>query len=165
MKIVKELLNSADSSIRTTDHLIYSTYPIIRDSRLLVKIIERINDSFTMIIDALLRYERLYKRISSSFSSFGSFTPLQKNKIEKIASKYSITKNELKTIGDISIIIHGIKESSIRLNQKDKVTVFSNDFRQQSITIGNIKEFFNVLKNVNKKVKEVILKDPLITRL
>lgn len=158
MKIVRGLLDSVSNAIKITDHLVYSTYPVVKDPKLLVKIVERINDSFGNIINVVVRYEKLYKRIPNSFNIEDI------NKLKKITSKYNITDSEMAAMNKVATIIKGINESNMRLSQKDKIIVFSNDFRQQSITFNEIKELFYVLKEVNKKVYLALLKDPLIER-
>jgi len=58
-----ESLDKAKRLIQTADHLSYVTFPLIKEKRLLLKILEDISDSVVYTINAILQYEYIHKRV------------------------------------------------------------------------------------------------------
>ena len=63
MQHLKELIEEANRKIRTADHLAYMTYPMLKDPKLIMKIAENISEAMKIAIEAIVYYDRLYKRI------------------------------------------------------------------------------------------------------
>ena len=74
-KIIKNL-EEAQKIIHVADHLIYTTYPLVKDKRLLLKIILEIKKALVKCINAVLQYEYIYKRIKLSSDSQTNFNTL-----------------------------------------------------------------------------------------
>lgn len=56
-------LQESERLWQTAGHLAYVTYPLVKDKRLLLKILIEIKNSLSKCINAVLQYEHLYKRI------------------------------------------------------------------------------------------------------
>ena len=86
-----ENLASAEKTLQTAVHMIYVTFPLIKDKRLILKVIQETKNALTDCINSILQYEYIYKRINlynDSKSNFKTFS-------EKCAPRYNITKQEL----------------------------------------------------------------------
>ena len=70
MDQLKILINDANQKIRTADHLTYMTYPLIKDPKIVIKIAENIHLAMKTAIEAVVYYDRLYKRISPLGNEF-----------------------------------------------------------------------------------------------
>ena len=82
-----ENIQEAEKNLRTIDHIIYVTFPLIKDKRLLLKVIQDMKGVVTSCITSILQYEYLYKRVSlhkDSKENFKTFT-------EKCAVRYNIS--------------------------------------------------------------------------
>ena len=58
-----ENLQEAENIIQTIDHMVYVTFPLIQDKKLLLKIILETKTAIANCINSILQYEYLYKRI------------------------------------------------------------------------------------------------------
>ena len=63
MEKLVELVSKMNKSFKTADHLAFVTFPLLKDPKLLVQIIWNLNKSLNLGMEALLYYERMYKRI------------------------------------------------------------------------------------------------------
>ena len=59
-----ENLDKSASLLQTADHMLYMTYPLIREKRLLLKILNETYLVVLGIVNAILQYEYFYKRIN-----------------------------------------------------------------------------------------------------
>ena len=62
MERFKELVEKANRSLNTADHLAYVTYPVINEPKLTITILNNIYQSLLHSIDALLYYYYLFKK-------------------------------------------------------------------------------------------------------
>ena len=58
-----EGLQKAEKTIQEADHIVYVTFPLIKDKRLLLKVLQEIKNAVIICINSVLQYEYLYKRI------------------------------------------------------------------------------------------------------
>lgn len=147
-----ENLQKAEKSLQTADHMIYITFPLIKDKRLLLKILEEIKKSIAHCINSILQYEYLYKRISiykDSRSNFRVFT-------EKCAPRYKITKEEINSILELWDVIEKHKESPFEFVKDNKIVILSTNLNPKIITVEKIKEFLMLGKSIIKKTKETM---------
>jgi len=153
IKEPKGLLDKAEHSLRTVDHIIYITYPLIKENRLLKKAIEQLYDIANNIIESALRYENMYKRIQM---------PKQEDYFEtfrnKCSAKFNINKDEIETLKEMFRIMEKHKESSFEFSRKEKLVIMSNNLRTESIGIEQLKKYLNILKIILKKTQAKINK-------
>ncbi len=144
-----ENIIAAEKRIKTADHMVYVTFPLIKDKRLLLKIIQEIKNAITEGINSILQYEYLYKRIilyKNPKSNFKIF-------IEKCAPRYQITREEINLILELFDFIEKHKESPFEFIRNEKVIILSENLKPKALTIEKIKEFLIVAKSVLKKIR------------
>lgn len=149
------LLDKAEKSLRTADHMIYITYPLIKDNRILKSVLEQLYQIADSIVLAVLHYEAAYKRISSLASM-----PLTCNchnwlLFVKSTPRFNVTGQELEKLKELLEIVEKHHSSSVEFTRKDRL-VFMNNSRTESIGLDQMKTYLNSLKTVLRKVKEKI---------
>ncbi len=145
-----ENIIAAEKRIKTADHMVYVTFPLIKDKRLLLKIIQEIKNAVTEGINSILQYEYLYKRIilyKNPKSNFKIF-------IEKCAPRYQITREEINLILELFDFIEKHKESPFEFIKDDKVIILSNGLNPKTLTIEKTKEFLILVKDILRKTRE-----------
>lgn len=147
-----EALNSAEQKIRTADHIIYITYPLIKEKRLLKKIIEELYESANSIVNTILSYEKFYKRIGPN--EFNE-TPLTTFK-EKCAPRFSISPQELQTILELFSLAEKYKDSSMEFVRKDKLVIMNDNLRTESIGLDALKRYLSIVKILLQKTRSKI---------
>jgi len=58
-----EYIQEAEKIIQTVDHMVYITFPLIKDKRLLLKILLETKIAISNCINSILQHEYIYKRI------------------------------------------------------------------------------------------------------
>lgn len=153
-KFIEEIMK-AEKAIRTADHMIYVTFPLIKDKRLLLKVLQEIKNAVSLCINAVLEYENAKKRIALSKDPKLNFKIFK----EKISSTYGISHDEVFFVAELMEISEKHKESPFEFMRDNKVVILSNDLIPRTISLEKIKQFLFLAKNLIKKTKETIKKD------
>ena len=147
-----ENIQEAEKDLRTLDHMIYVTFPLIKDKRLLLKVVQDIKDVITNCITSILQYEYLYKRISlyrDSRENLKTFT-------EKCAQRYNIGKEEIRLILELFRLVENHKKSPFEFVKDEKIVILSENSKPTTMTLEKAKEFLITAKDILRKTKEGI---------
>lgn len=149
-----ENLQEVEKTIQRIDHMTYVTFPLIKDKKLLLKILLETKIAITQCINSILQYEYLYKKIILHKSTKTNFKTFQ----EKCAPRYKITQKEIELIIELFDIVEKHKQSPFEFVKNDKIIILSENLKPETITIEKIKEFLILGKNILKKTKQGILR-------
>ena len=142
----------AEKTIQTADHMIYVTFPLIKDKRLLLKILLEIKDAVSDCISSILQYEYICKRINLYKDPKSNF----KIFVEKCTARYKITKEEIALIIELFDFVEKHRESPFEFIKNDKIVILSNGLKPKTLTVEKIKEFLVLAKNILKKTRELL---------
>lgn len=151
-----ESLNIATQAFQTADHMTFITFPIIKEKRLLLKILSELSMAFLNIINAILQFEfhnrriQLYKDAKENFNTF-----------KKIASQYEITPEQLKNIIEVIGLTEKHKKSPFEFVKEEKIMIMSDNMQTYILTIEKIKAYLldakDILRKVNLKIKTSVI--------
>ena len=149
-----ENLEKSEKTIQIAGHLLYVTYPLVKDKRLLLKILTEIKNGIASCMNAVLQYEYLHGRIRLSSNHKVNFTKF----LEKCCPRYNISETEVKKILKLFEIVEKHKASPMEFVKEDKVVILSDNMNFETITLEKVKEFLNSSKVVLQKAKDIILR-------
>jgi len=147
-----ESVEKAIKNIRIADHMLYVTYPVIKDKRLLLKALDQIYDSIICIINAVLQYDYLFKRIQICKDAQANFQTF----LEKCARRYNITPEESLEITKIISLMNSHKKSPIEFQRKDRIIIMSDNLKTTSIDSENLKKCLTLAKSLVTKIRAVM---------
>lgn len=153
MEDVSALLRESNLLLQRADHLLYITYPLIKDNKLLISILENLSSSLIKAMEAVLYYERMYKRIDMFADSFEVKFDIFK---EKCAKTYNIEREFVVLIEDLKKIVNERRKSKIEFIRKDKYIICSNNYATKILTIDKLKEYLNTSKLFIRKVNTIL---------
>lgn len=145
-------LQKAQKTIQIIDHMIYVTFPLIQDKKILTKILTEIKRVVTNCINSILQYEYLYKRINLYKNAKANFRIF----IKTCCPYYKITQKETDSIMELFELVEKHKQSTAEFLKDKKVVILSENLKTEIITIEKIKEFFNLSKEIMKKTLAII---------
>ncbi len=148
-------LEKAKKGIQTADHLTYMTYNIVKEQRLLLKILEDLKISLINLINSALQYEYYYKRIRLWKEAKENF-----NTFKKICPWYNITKEEIDKLIEIIILFEKHKKSPFEFVKNNKVVIMSEDLKTETLTLEKVKEYLKISKGILIKIEHRILSTP-----
>jgi len=138
----QENLEKARHHFKVADHMAYVTFTILKENRLMVKILSEIAMSLNYLIKAILQYEYSFKRVSLYKDPYLNLKTFK----EKIAPKY-LTRDEINVLIKIIEIEKKHELSSLEFVKKEKFVILIGD-KYETLTIERIKEFMSTLKRL-----------------
>ena len=152
MENVKFLLNEANKLINRADHLLYITYPLVKDSKIIANIAENLNTGLITAMEALLAYDKLYKRIPIYSEDFNIKFDIFRN---KVAPRYNIERDYVVLIKDMKNFIENRKKSGVEFVKGDKFIIFQKN-RADTLSFDKIKQNLNSSKEFLKRVNRIL---------
>lgn len=145
-------LKEAKTEFQRADHIIYMTYPLIKETRLLGYAIEGIYKAAMKSIAALVRFEQEYKRLPAGryetdllVQAFREHC-MQRHKFD---SKVMHLILELKALSNIR------SQSPIEFARREQFIVCTKDFQTKIIDLQKAKEYLNQTRELISKVEEI----------
>ena len=161
MEKFQELREQAKKKLQLADHILTMTYPLVKDSRLLIAAVENLFLAFTNGMNSVLYYERLFKRIGPFPDNFTSKFDVFKDKFVK---RYELDAEYLKIMRDIKDIIVAHKKSPMEFSRKENFVICSDNYRMRSISANELKVYVEKAKLFIKTVSTIVSKDEKIFR-
>jgi len=153
MERVYSLLERANMSLRTADHLAYVTYPLLKDTKLVVAILENINNALVLSVEAMVEYDRMFNRVGATSQDFRSDLELFKN---SCAPRYNIEREHIALISEINTIMETRKKGTMEFIKRDKLVVCGTDFRTKTVDHEKVKDYLNKSKKYMIKINNIL---------
>jgi len=155
MEEFQVLRDKALQKIKIADHMLFMTYPVVKDPKLLLAIIENIFTSLDYGVGALLHYERLFKKIPPFNDTYPSRMEMFRS---KVLPRYGLNPNYLSLIQDVKGVLSEHKNSPVSFIRKDKFVICSPTYSIKTVDINLVKKYIFetkvFLSTVNKIVSE-----------
>jgi len=147
----KENLKKAKQHFDVADHMAYVSFVILKENRLLIKIINELYISVTSLIKSILKYEADKGRIKIYSDSNINFRTFK----EKVSDKY-FTKEEFNNLITIMQLEKQHKSSPMEFVKKDTFVIMLDD-HYETLTIEKTRMVLAKLKgSLNKTVLKLI---------
>ena len=142
-------LDDAKKLIRTADHMVYITYPALKEGRLLVKVLEELHSAVEIIMLEMLQHEYKFKRIQLSNDPKMNFSIFE----QKCALMYGLTKEQINDIKQIFLIYSAHKASPTEFVRQTKFIIMSDNLRTESLTLLRMKSYLALAKDLVRKAE------------
>lgn len=144
-----EYLSEAQRIIKTTDHILYVTFPLIKDKRLLLKILDEIKKALAYTINAILQYEYIFKKITLYKDAKENFETFTKHS----AKRFGLNSEEIESTKKIFEITQLRKQSTMEFPREEKIVILSPNLKQTTINLEETKKFLQITKKIIDKAK------------
>ena len=152
MEIFSEQIEEAKKALKVADHLTYVTFPLIGDDKIMNMITDNLQISLLKSVDALLNYEKYYKRILTVPENFEDKFGILKTEVSK---RYNLTNETLLVIRDINEVVNNRKKTSGEFLKKDNVLMF-NEYKTKALNLKKIKDYINIAKLLINKINTIV---------
>lgn len=145
----KDNLIEAREHFRTADRMSYVSMAILKDNRLMIKILDEMHRALVLFMKAMLRYSflkdgiHLYKNSELNFKVFK----------EKIAPRY-LTKEEVERLVEIVSLKTDQENALSEFVRRDKLVIFLGD-KYEVLTADRIKGLLGILRKLFVKTQSL----------
>lgn len=153
MELYRKLLEQANLDFKNADHMVYVTFPVVNDPKLMITIAEKLYHSTIDAITAILNYDYLYKRI-------GSVPEKDEEKIrvfkEYAIKRYSLDREILVLLAELKSLVEFRKKSPIEFIRKQNFVIANSKFSTKTIDIRKMKYYINDIKQFMEKTNKIL---------
>lgn len=145
-------LQSASKALQTADHMVYITFPLIKENRLLIKILSEIYSAVLSLVNVVLQYDSAYKRVILTENASENFRIFR----EKCSPRFGISPAELEKIIEIFKLMEEHKASPMEFVRRDKFVIMSDNLKTDTLTLDRLKDYLRTSKCLLQKVGDRI---------
>lgn len=153
MEDFQVLRDKARQKIKVADHMLFMTYPLVKDPKLLLSIIENVFASLDIGMDAVLKHERLFKRIPPYHDTFPSRFELFK---KKIIPRYGLSPHYGELVREIQRLLAERKKSPVEFARKDKFVICSPSYNLKTVDVNLVKKYIFETKIFIDKIEKIV---------
>ncbi len=154
-------LGIAIQKLNIADHMLTVTFPLVKDTKLLIAIIENVFLSFTNGITANLLYERYYKKIPPFNPTFDSIVYMYQTLCQ---NKFELDKEYITILKEIKNIVHEHKKSPVEFSRNNTYVICSENCSTMIITQKKLKEYISKAKFFIQEINSIISKNDRHTK-
>lgn len=121
--------------LSVADHMLKVTYPMVRDPKLLLSVLEHIAKGMEDAIDVFLTHERKWKRIPP----YGNTRLAKLTTLRKHAKTYNIDIKDITMLEECDRILSKHKESPMEFTRKESFVICSDDYHLDALTPEKMK--------------------------
>ncbi len=151
-----ELINKAQKEINSSDHLLFVTYNIVKDSKFVFSVTNQLIDAVKYALEALLEFERKSKLIEPYPKQFNFMVETFK---KKVSERREFDKRTLIFLTKLVVMEQTINTSSLHFRRGDAYVLADEEFGTQAIELQTIKSYFSSAQEFVTKVGDIIEQD------
>lgn len=137
MEKFQELSDLAKKKLQLADHILTMTYPLVKDTRLLLAVVENIFLSLNYAMSSVLYHEMMFKRVPPFPDNFAAKFNLFK---DICVDKYKIDHGHVKLMQDLKEIVISHKKSPVEFQRKDNFVICDGSYRIKTISTSELKD-------------------------
>jgi hypothetical protein len=161
MEKYEELKDMARRKVTLADHMLTMTFPMVKDTKLLLIVLENVFLAMTNAMSSVLYYERLYKRVPAFTDNFENKISLFK---EKCLGKFNFNPEHMKALRDMKELIVEHRKSPIEFVRNDRFIICSDNYVIKSVGVEQIKGYIAKAKDFIQQTEFVVSKNERIFR-
>ena len=149
------LLHRAKKRLVTADYILTMTYPVVKEAKLLLAVMESIFLSLTNAMGAILQHEVKYKKLPNFENNFNSKYALLKEFEDQYELPYLDTALTIKEI----ILKH--KQSPVEFQKNNNLVICSDSYQVTKITAEKTKKYLSNAKSFIKRATTLVKDEPI----
>jgi hypothetical protein len=153
MERFQEELEAGRRQLMTADHLVSTTYPLVKDSRLLLTALENLFAAAKSLMASLLHYEETFKRIPHFREDYDSMTYWFRS---RCIQRYNLSREYGVSIDELKVLADNHRTSSVEFSRNDGLVMFSDVYSFRKITPAQLKAYVGIMKRMLMDVNGVV---------
>lgn len=148
-----EALEAAEKRVQLADHLLGVTYPLLKETRLLLASAQNLSAGVEYAMTALLVHERRFKRVPAFKESFHSKLTVFKM---RVVPRYNISAEFVTFITNLRQLIDEHNESPMEFARKEKLVICSPSYRLRTLDDRELKRHVLTGKRFIQQIRTLV---------
>jgi len=155
-----ELLAKAKKEIEIADHMIYVTYKMISEVKILLAVSEHIVKATHAALESLLEFERHWKRLEPYHQNFALEISIYRNK--DVEKRYGFDPKFFRLMQKLLEIDKVDKTSIMRFKRGDRYILSTGDYQMSVLDIESLKRYKYLAQRFIESISAIIEKQILV---
>ncbi len=144
MQAYEQFLENAKKYVRTADHLLTNTFPLVKDPRMLVSVLHNVDLAYRNIVLFMLNRDVTQGKIPDfDQTDFGAVISLFKARAER---RYTIKLEYVKIVEEIYNLVKDHKSSPMEFARHEVFVICSDNYDVKTVTTANLREWIGKAK-------------------
>lgn len=144
--------NKAEHQYDAAFHLLNVTFPLVKDPKLLMGVIQNISASMEHVMDAILAYELQLRLVPNYGDTFQSKFNLFRYKSVR---RHDIPSSHITQMMDLNDLIQLHKKCPVEFQRGNKYVLATKDYKLQVVSIKDIKEYLRNAKEFFDRMEQI----------
>ncbi len=153
METFHTLMRDAALRLKNADHMVYVTYPLINDPKLIIVIIEHLYHALLNALNALIKYEYHQKRLYYMPQTLTETVRLLR---DQLMDDYRFSLHIPAIFDELHRLIEFRKKSPIEFVRKANFVICDTNYSTHMINFQKIKKYDQEIKSFIYHVQEII---------
>lgn len=150
------MIELSKKKINIADHILTQTYPLIKDAKLLLTVIENIFLGLSYSMTSLLHHEKFLKRLPEFSEEFAEKLALF---IRKCVQQHNLRKEYVQLIQNLREVLIARKKSPVEFLRKDRLVICTDEYKLTTISFEQARGYLNLAKEFINNVESIIGKE------
>ncbi|MEM4259626.1 MAG: hypothetical protein QXG00_00160 [Candidatus Woesearchaeota archaeon] len=160
MELFQQLGEKAVSKYKLADHMLFITYPVVNDPKLLIVILDNLFQACELAMTGLLEQERMFKKIPPYPDNFEGKLHIFK----QLMPKFGINEDNITFLRKMRDILIERKKSSLEFIKDNKFVMSDGDYNMRSLSVAQLKEYLATGKKFIQQILIITTKNAAILR-
>jgi len=166
----------AENKLKIADHLLSTTYALVKDPKLLVSVIDALYNAMDMSINAILEFEMpeiAEKQLKSQAISghdqkhafdknFKTIEYKDNEKLEffrrKIVTKYALAPEMVDFYAELKSTLETHRKSDVEFTKKEKFVISDKEYNLKTLTYDDVKKKYALAKSYVSQIFKIVEK-------
>ena len=155
MERFHEELEAGRRHLRTADHLVSITFPLVKDNKLLLTAMENLFSGAKNLMASLLHYEEAFKRIPHFQGDYDTMAHWFRS---KCVPYYNLSRDYGISLDELNVLADNHKTSAVEFTRGDGLVMFSDTCNFRKISLAELKAYIGIMKRMLLDVEGVVLR-------
>ena len=151
----------AKKHLKLADHMLTQTYPLVKDPKLLLAVLQNLFRALDHTMSAILYYERLFKRIPPFQDTFDSRFNMFKARMMR---RYNLNPEYVTLIQKVKETPKEHQRSPVEFVRDGKFVICSDNYKLRTISFEEMKKFISQAKSFINEMEGMVSKNDRIFR-
>lgn len=144
------------------DHILTQTYPLVKDAKLLLAVLQNVSDSFDASLLAALSHEHSLKRAPPPPETFEARVATFS---QHVAPRYEVPSILLRALAEVRESLKEHKESAVEFSRKEQFVICNESYRLRTLNESQLRSYVAQAKELIKLIEgRVTRNDAVIAR-
>jgi hypothetical protein len=152
MERFQEHKQKAVRNLEIGEHMLTVTYPLLKDTKLLLGVCENIFLALTNIMSSVVYHELTFKRVPPFQDDFDSkFSVFNR----RIVPRYGVKKDYIDLLRDMKELVLKHKKSPVEFVRKDKFIICDDNYEYEAIDAAKLRKYLDDAKEFYKDMSKI----------